>query len=309
MPWRYRFALYGLLCLFVVPGQTNAADSFRVASYNLHNYFLHAGASRPQKSPESQARIKETILAIQPDVLAVQEMSDEAALIHLKNALQREGLDLKHHEIITGWDTNIHVAVLSRFPIVSRRPHTRDNFLLNGRRFRVSRGILEVDLKINAHYTLTLFNAHLKSKRPIPLADEAELRLEEARVLRKKIDARLNADPNANIIVLGDFNDTKNTPPIKILRGRGRGALIDTRPAEKNGDTTPPSRPGHDPPNITWTYFYGVEDSYSRVDYIMISSGLAKEWNKDQTYVLATSNWGLASDHRPIVANFEAMDR
>jgi hypothetical protein len=35
---------------------------------------------------------------------------------------------------ITGYDTNIHLAVLSRLPIVARRPHTNENFLLDGRR-------------------------------------------------------------------------------------------------------------------------------------------------------------------------------
>jgi endonuclease/exonuclease/phosphatase family metal-dependent hydrolase len=70
----------------------------------------------------------------------------------------------------------------------------------------------------------------------------------------------------------------------------------------------PPERSGYDPRNITWTYHYGVEDTYSRVDYILISGGLAKEWVKEETYVLAVPNWGLASDHRPVVATFRAVD-
>jgi endonuclease/exonuclease/phosphatase family metal-dependent hydrolase len=185
----------------------------------------------------------------------------------------------------------------------------KDSYLLNARRFHVSRGFLEVDLKINADYTLTLLTAHLKSKRAVPHADEADMRLEEARLLREKVEDRLKADPNANIIVLGDFNDTKDSPAIKALEGRGRTKLVDTRPAEPNGDNTPAAKPSYDPPSITWTYFYGVEDSYSRVDYIMISPGLATEWMPKQTRVLAVPNWGLASDHRPIVATFEATDQ
>src|SRR2546430_4302639 len=49
--------------------------------------------------------------------------------------------------------------------------------------------------------------AHLKSRREVPEADEAELREQEAIVLRGIIDARLKANPAANLIVLGDFND------------------------------------------------------------------------------------------------------
>ena len=66
------------------------------------------------------------------------------------------GLDLPHWEHVAGWDTNIFVAVLSRFPFAARRSHTNENFLLHGRRFHVSRGFAEVDIQVNPRYTLTL---------------------------------------------------------------------------------------------------------------------------------------------------------
>ncbi len=298
----------GTLILLAIADPVSAADKFRVATYNLNNYFLTASATRPAKAPESIAQVHTNLLALMPDILAVQEMSGSDGLRHLQGALKAAGLDLPHTELVTGGDTNIFNAVLSRFPIVARRAHTNDSYLQHGRRFRVGRGITEVDVAVNDRYRLTVMVAHLKSKRPVPEGDEAEMRLQEATIFREKIDARLRADPNANLVVLGDFNDTKDAAPIKALRGRGRTALIDTRPAERNGDNLPTERAGDTPRNITWTYFYGVEDSYSRVDYILISSGLAKEWLPDETYVQTIPNWGLASDHRPIVATFKAAD-
>jgi endonuclease/exonuclease/phosphatase family metal-dependent hydrolase len=210
---------------------------------------------------------------------------------------------------VSGFDTNIHVAVLSRFPITARRPHTNDSFLLFGRRFRVSRGFSEVEIQVNPRYTFTLIAAHLKSRRPVPEADEAELREQEAIRLREWIDARLTADPNANLIVLGDLNDVKDAKSTRVVIGRGKRGLIDTRPAERNGDDQPNPNPRYDPRNITWTHYYGKEDSYSRIDYILLSHGMAKEWSKQDTYVLTLANWGVASDHRPIVAGFWAEDR
>jgi exonuclease III len=56
-------------------------------------------------------------------------------------------------------------------------------------------------------------------------------------------------------------------------------------------------------------HFYGVEDTYSRIDYILLSPGMAREWVKKETYVLALPNWGVGSDHRPIVAAFEAENK
>ena len=56
-------------------------------------------------------------------------------------------------------------------------------------------------------------------------------------------------------------------------------------------------------------YSYGKEDTYSRIDFILLSPGMAREWVTNETYVLALPNWGLASDHRPLVAAFEAKDK
>src|SRR5262249_40278866 len=158
------------------------------------------------------------------------------ALLELCDSLKSEGVDFPFWEHVSGFDTNIHVAVLSKFPIIARRPHTNDSFLLYGRRYRVSRGFAEVDIRVNARYSFTLFPAYLKSRRPGPEGDEADLREQEARILREIVEARLTSNPALNLIVLGDFNDTKDSKTIRTLIGRGKTALIDTRPAERNGD-------------------------------------------------------------------------
>jgi len=303
-----RRLLIGVLAVRLISSGVWAADTFRVATFNLANYLDQAEGNRPAKSPESRAKVRESIKVLKPDVIAFEEMGAERALRELQGSLKGEGLDLPHAEFVSGFDTNIHVAVLSRFPIVARRSHTNDSFLLSGRRFRVSRGIAELDIQVTPRYQFTLFAAHLKSRRVIAAADEAELRLQEAKVLREKIDARLAANPRANIVVLGDLNDTKDSPSTKAVMGFGRGKLVDTRPAENNGDHTPAANPNWDPPNITWTHYYGKEDTYSRIDYILVSQGMAHEWVKAETYVLAMPNWGAASDHRPIVAAFTAED-
>ena len=287
------------------------AESFRVAAYNVENYLDQPTESRRNvKSPAAKDKVREAILAMKPDVIAFEEMGSLSALLELRDSLKSAGLDLPHYEHITGYDTNIHVAVLSKFPIVARRPHTNENFLLNGKRFRVSRGFTDVDIKVNDNYQFTLIGAHLKSRRPVPVADEAELRLEEAKLLRAIVDKHLADKPDANIVVLGDLNDTYNTKAIKEVVGRGHTKLTDTRPAEKNGDNLPnPTNPNYSPRNETWTHYYGVEDSYSRIDYLMLSSGMAREWNKDQTYIPVIANWGIGSDHRPIIATFEAENK
>ena len=283
------------------------SETFRVATYNVENYLDQPTESRRNvKSADAKAKVRESIKAMKPDVIAFQEMGGLSAFMELRDSLKNDGLDFPHWEHITGYDTNIHVAILSKFPFTARRPHTNDSFLLSGRRFSVSRGFAEVDIKVGDNYTFTLITAHLKSRRPVPDADEGEMRTEEAKLLREKIDARLAENPDANLIVLGDFNDTYNTASTKAVVGRGKTALIDTRPAERNGDNLPhPTNPRYSPRNVTWTHYYGVEDSYSRIDYILLSPGMAREWVTNQTYALTIPNWGIGSDHRPLVAEFD----
>jgi endonuclease/exonuclease/phosphatase family metal-dependent hydrolase len=289
---------------------SQAAEVVRVASFNVENYLDVPIGTRPAKSDAGKTKVRDTILAMKPDVIAFQEMGNTNAFLELRESLKSGGLDYPHWEHITGFDTNIHVAILSKFPFTARRAHTNDGFLLSGRRFRVSRGFAEVNIQVNPKYSFTLITAHLKSRRPVPEADEAELREQEAIVLREKINARLAENPNVNLIVVGDLNDVQDSPSTKAVIGsRGKTALFDTRPAERNGDDQPNPNPRYAPRNITWTYYYGKEDSYSRIDYILLSPGMKREWLSEETYLFTTPNWGIASDHRPVIAGFLAEDK
>jgi endonuclease/exonuclease/phosphatase family metal-dependent hydrolase len=300
-PFRFiglTFALFGSLAL--------GADTFRVATYNVENYLDQPTESRPQpKSAAAKAKVRESIRALNPDVLALEEMGGLSAFMELRGSLKTEGLDFPYWELVCGEDTNIHVAVLSKLPIVARRSHTNEVFLLDGRRFRVSRGFAEVDIRAAPNLTFTLIAAHLKSRRTVPEADEAEQRLQETKILRGIVDKDFAANPNAKVIVLGDFNDVKDSDSTKEIIGRGRFKLTDMRPAERNGDNAAAENSWFEPRNITWTHYFGKEDTYSRIDYILLSPALARDWVKKDTYVLTLPNWGVASDHRPIVATFK----
>jgi len=282
-----------------------AAGMFRVATYNVENYLDEPTASRLHiKSAEARAKIRESIESVKPDVLALEEMGTTNALLELRASLKADGLDFPFWEHVSGADTNIHVAVLSRLPIIARRPHTNDLFLLDGRRFRVERGFAEVDIQAATNFTFTLIAAHLKSRRSIPNADETEERLAEARILRGIVDERFAGDPGAKLIVLGDFNDVKDADAVKDIIGHGKSKLTDTRPAERNGDNAPAEKSNFDPRNVVWTEYYGKEDVYTRMDYILLSPAMARNWVKEETYIPVISNWGAGSDHRPIVAGF-----
>ena len=280
------------------------AGSFTVGTYNLEFYVDRPTPGISPKSEEGRRIICQGIRAVDADVLALQEVGSASALSELRDSLKREGLHYPYSELVRGWDKNLHVAFLSRHPIRAARHHTNESFLHRGRRFHVGRGFGEIEVEFEKRRIIFL-TAHLKSKREIPEADQEQLRIEEATLLREKIDAHLKRNPNAHLVVLGDFNDGVGTRAYSTLVGRGRAKLFDTRPHERNGDSLSNPNPRYDPRRIIWTHFYAKEEIFSRIDYILLSPSLRDFYRPEQSFVLALKDWGAASDHRPVCVHLE----
>ena len=167
-----------LFLLGVVHGPLGQAQTpIRVASYNVENYILSPIQNRPLKTKLAQAKVVESILAAKPDVLALQEVGTIKALAKLQKDLKAKGLNLPYVEHLKSFDPAIHVAYLSRYPFRKITKHDNESYLLNGRRLHVGRGFAEVHLSVRG-YDFSLINAHLKSKRKVPEADQAEMRLQ-----------------------------------------------------------------------------------------------------------------------------------
>src|SRR5687767_12173916 len=87
-----------------------AAELFRIATYNVENYLLQSNETRVVKPAESRAKVRDHLLAIKADVVALQEVGGAAAVQDIQKGLASAGLSYPHSEIVFGWDTNIHVA-------------------------------------------------------------------------------------------------------------------------------------------------------------------------------------------------------
>ena len=292
------------IILLLLVSRLAFAGAFAVATYNLEFYVDTPTLSYEPKSEQSRSIVRQSIRTMNPDLIALQEVGSTNALLELRAALKKDGLDFPYWQHVQGWDTNLHVAFLSKHPFTAVRHHTRESYLHRGRRFHVLRGFGEVELEFEKR-RLTFITTHLKSKRQAPEADQAEIRLEEARLLREKIDQLLQRNPQAHLIVLGDFNDGVGTPVYQTLLGRGKTRLIDTRPHEKNGDSLPNPNPRYEPRRIGWTHYYAKEELYSRIDMILLSPSLQKFYRPEQSYVLSLKDWGTASDHRPVCVRLE----
>ena len=293
----FSFTNYALL-------PATAAEPITIVSYNLKNYLAmdhrvdgetREGAPKPERGGKA---IVAAILEMKPDILGVCEIGDATFLKDLQDRLKAGGLDLPHSELVTaasGYNRNL--GLLSRFPIVARDSRDDYTYLIDGEKFPFQRGVLDVTLAITPGYQLRYVGLHLKSKREVPNADQALMRLNEARLARKHIDQIFKEEPDVNLLVTGDFNDLRIEPPVKALQsGFTRAGYLASLTLD-------------DQYGFRWTHHWSFADSYSRFDYALYSKGLSPEIERDLSHIYHWPDWDKASDHRPLVIRLTPEDR
>ena len=273
------------------------------AYYNVENYIP---MSRKQgdkvvpnaPKPENEVRaVVQMLKTIRPDIIGLAEMGDRKILADFQSKLRAAGMNFRHVEWVRGDDGNErHLAVLSKFPIVSSRSLSEVPLELSGRRYRMGRGILDATVLVDSKYRMRLVGVHLKSKRPVPMYDQQAFRNKEAVIVRSHIQKILSANPQENLLVFGDFNDTKNEFPIREILG-APGAPTSLR------DLYLKDRFG-----LTWTHFWSYADVYSRIDYLMASNGLWPELRLKRSGIGSGREWSEASDHRPVFTTISAVE-
>lgn len=292
----HRFRLSALLIAMLVALRAQA-ESLTIATYNVENYTLTdrmtPAGYRPEypKTEMSKAALRATLRELNADVLALQEMGGAAYLEELRRDLAGEGLVYAHATILELSDEPRHVAVLSKRPLLSVRNHTDLMVDYFGAPLPVKRGMLEVALS-TPDGPLTLFVVHLKSRytdRPDD-PQSAQRRAGEAEAVRDRI-LQLNPNPaEARYLIAGDLNDAPVARPIRAITARGRTSISELLPAaDSRGET--------------WTHRYRREDSYTRVDYLMIAPNpqLQARVQDGRAHIYDGADAAGASDHRPVV--------
>lgn len=273
--------------------------SLTVATYNVENYtaadrMVEGVFRRNYPKPEAaKAALRTAIRELAADILFLQEMGVQGYLEELQRDLRAEGSPYSFATVLEAADSDRHLAVLSRYPVVATRKHTDLVISYFGSKEPVKRGLLEVEVEL-AGRPVSAFVVHLKS-RHTDRADDPESavrRAAEATAVRDRILERFPQPEDARFLVLGDFNDAKSSRPIRAFLSRGKLALSTLLPAfDSRGET--------------WTYRYAKDDSYSRVDHILVSPGLRHMVKTGRAVILDSAAVGLASDHRPVKVTLE----
>lgn len=115
--------------------------------------------------------------------------------------------------------------------------------------------------------------------QPPVLTTEVQ-RLQQAQIEAAFVQQILVADPNANVVVLGDLNDFEFSAPVGVLKNAGLTALIETLPQAER-------------------YSYVFEGNSQALDHIMVSNVLAtRPFGYDIVHI-NSEFWDQISDHDP----------
>ncbi len=274
-----------------------STEPLRFMAYNVKNWLTMdryvngknlKGASKPD---DEKAAVIALISRHTPDIIGICEIGEASDLAEIQEKLKSAGLDLPHLHYTGGSDAVRRLGLLSRYPITSTAKPADVNYTLSGKSYAINRGILDATVTARGK-SYRFLGVHLKSKRETEVGDQAAMRLNEARLLRRHIDHIFTTNTDARLIVYGDFNDTRPTPTIKAITGK------------YNAPTYLTAIPAKDSAQTAWTHHWAFHDLYSRIDFVMVSRALKPEVDFPAAKIIDDEEWNQASDHRAILTNF-----
>ena len=265
-----------------------------VATYNTLNLFddeddpYHNDEGTPAKPREQLEHLAHSIAELNADVIAFQEVENR---FYLQRFVKVFLPDLGYENVVhfEGNDSRgIDVCLVSRVPIGPVRSYRHLKFPgADGTVRSFNRDVLAVTIEPPEAKPFEAWVVHLKSNSGGREFAEP-VRLAEAKELRKLLDHELDKDPEARIIVLGDFNDTWDSESTQTIVGSGPTALWSAT-TELKGE-------------LPDTYNEG--EYKSMIDFILCSPAMAKTYVKGSFRVIPGSTSTTGSDHNPVAVSF-----
>lgn len=277
--------------------KVKVGSEITVATYNVLNLFdgvddpYANDETTPEKPREELLRVAAVLKEINADVVAFQEVESRG---YLQKFLDVFAPELGYQEIVhfEGNDTRgIDVCVATRIPVGRVVSHRHLRFPgPNGPNSRFNRDLLRIEFLPENGDPFEMWVVHLKSNSGG--REESEpIRVAESRQVYKLIASRLLANPDADLLVCGDFNDTFESPTLRIIRGVEAGnqpilqPLFDSVPADGR---------------IT----YSVEPYREMIDFILVSPAMALRYVAGSYGIRDGSLAESGSDHNPVYCRF-----
>lgn len=191
------------------------------------------------------------------------------------------------------------------------------------------RPILKAKINISAGKDLHILNLHLKSKLPSTINGQKKSqyvwknssswaegyflssmkRVGQALEARKVIDGIFDTDPNAYIVICGDFNAVEDSVPVKAIRGA----------VEQTGNPDLASRELFSCENgVAKSARYSLfhQGRGEMIDHLLVSRNMVQYFNytkihnemlHDESKAFTNDKLFPESDHAPVVVEFEDL--
>ena len=265
-----------------------------VATYNALNMFddeddpYHGDEGTPAKPREELELLAQSIAELNADVMAFQEVENRFYLKRFVDVFLPEmGYDNTVH--FEGNDgRGIDVCLVSRVPVGPVRSYRHLSF--TGPDGACANSIAIFWPSPSSRQGPIRWKCGLCILKSNSGGREfAEpVRMAEANQLRKLLDEEMGADPEARILVLGDFNDTWESETVQTIVGAGSMAMWSAT-SELEGDL----------PDT-----YNTGQYQSMIDFILCSPAMAKTYVDGSFQVVPGSPETTGSDHNPVSVRF-----
>jgi endonuclease/exonuclease/phosphatase family metal-dependent hydrolase len=287
-------------------GDVAVSYSFTPGQYRFRKYMGRMVMGKPDTERQT---IANRILAMNADVLAVQEVED----IDTLRAFARDDLNglYPYQILVEGNDDRlIDLGLLSKLPIGAITSWKEAIHETVPERPVFSRDMLQVEIldPISRQVVLTVFNHHLKShfvpanENPVAGAEKANKgRQRQCEVARDIIAARMAS--GGKVAVVGDMNDPPDSNWLAPMFGPFGLGLVN---ALADPNETRPAKADNPPPATrAWTHRFkedGQPAKYEMYDQIWVSPGVTvvEAWIDRRT-----KHSGDGSDHDPAWVQIE----
>jgi hypothetical protein len=273
----------------------------KVGTFNVFNlvnagvkYYNKPAYSKPDFNAKSKW-IAAQLKRMEPQIVGFQEVFHEDALKHVAKL---SGLFEPDSVIAPSADgTGPSVGLATTLPIVKqwdpiKKFPKNSRLSINGKKVPIKsfeRPVLKVDLQLDDSHTVTVFVAHLKSKRPIIDTDNGEddddfttravgearsliVRAAEAAALRALLVKEMQ-DNDQPVIVIGDLNDAVHSVSTQIVAGSPPWQFLPIDDKRKIWDVllynTSEIQSRQSERDVTYSYVYN--GNYHTIDHIFVS--------------------------------------
>lgn len=314
-----RFFIYekiGLVLLIFVLISLPLHANLRIMNYNIKDFWLRfdgesntittQGAELDKDDLEKLEIIANIINEKKPDVIGILECASLGELIFFNERFLEGDYRCWSFRAYDSRSYGIPLGIM-----VKKDLNVKSVGLIEPRSFS-SRGIIVADIAKD-DYEFTIILVHFKSRIENKLGESALKRDKQGKRIREIIEEKLQADPEANIVICGDFNDfpgrdeQEEAAGVEDLIAKMMKTIVLDEGKEVRIICPTVEQSDLDADGEVWTE---KTKDYGKVlfDYFFLTEGANEGFvGIDHVYPEEFEDIGEASDHIPVVVKLDEI--